>query len=100
MPTAAPLPVISPAKTPKQLTFLSATRIHESFLAPQEKRLLIVLAERAPDWLNSDHLTILGFVSQCLAGVCYALARWNRYTLLLGVIFIALNWLRDSLDGT
>jgi archaetidylinositol phosphate synthase len=100
MPTAAPLPVLSPAKNRKQLTFLSATRIHESFLAAQEKRLLMVLAKRAPAWINSDHLTILGFVSQCLAGVCYALARFHPDALLVGIVFLALNWLGDSLDGT
>ena len=96
MPTTAPCPVYSP----KQLSFSSATRIHESFVASPEKRLLVALAERAPAWLNSDHLTILGFVSQCLAGVCYALARLHPFALLLGIIFIALNWLGDSLDGT
>jgi archaetidylinositol phosphate synthase len=100
MPTEAPPPVIRPAKNRKQLTFLSATRIHESFLASQEKRLLMVLAERAPAWLNSDHLTILGFVSQCLAGVCYAVARFHPEALLVGIVFLALNWLGDSLDGT
>jgi archaetidylinositol phosphate synthase len=61
---------------------------------------LLWLAERTPHCINSDHLTLLGFVALCLAGVCYALARWNRYTLLLGVVFLALNWLGDSLDGT
>jgi phosphatidylglycerophosphate synthase len=32
--------------------------------------------------------------------VSYALARWNRYALLLVIFFLALNWLGDSLDGT
>lgn len=80
--------------------FSSATRVQESFLASFEKRLLVWMAERAPAWLNSDHLTALGFVSQCLAGVCYALARHDRRSLVVGVIFLALNWLGDSLDGT
>ena len=82
------------------LTFVPATRLQQSFVATAEKRTLIWLAERTPSWINSDHLTALGFASQCLAGVCYALARWNRYALLLGIIFLALNWLGDSLDGT
>src|SRR5579864_3290028 len=82
------------------LTFTPATRLQQSFVAAAEKRTLIWLAERTPRWINSDHLTLLGFMAQCLAGVCYALARWNRYTLLLGIVFLALNWLGDSLDGT
>jgi archaetidylinositol phosphate synthase len=83
-----------------ELTFIPAARLQHSFVAAAEKRTLKWLARRTPGWINSDHLTILGFAAQCLAGVCYALARWNRYTLLLGIVFLALNWLGDSLDGT
>ena len=84
----------------KQTGFIPATRQQQSFLAAAEKRCLLWLAERTPRWINSDHLTLLGFAAQCMAGACYAFARWNRFTLLLGIIFLALNWLGDSLDGT
>jgi archaetidylinositol phosphate synthase len=84
----------------KPITFIPATRLQQSFVASAEKRTLLWLAERTPRWINSDHLTILGFTAQCLAGVCYALSRWNRYMLLVGIVFLALNWLGDSLDGT
>ncbi len=80
--------------------FTPATRVQQSFVAAAEKKALLWLAERTPRGINSDHLTLLGFAAQCLAGVCYALARWNRYLLLLGILFLALNWLGDSLDGT
>jgi len=89
-----------PRVSPKEPTFAPATRLQQSFSAAAEKRTLIWLAERTPLWINSDHLTLLGFVSQCLAGVCYALVRWNRYALLAAIVFLALNWLGDSLDGT
>ena len=82
------------------LKFAPATRLQESFLAAAEKRALTWLAKRTPAWINSDHLTLLGFTSQCLAGVCYVWARWHPYALLAGVGFLALNWLGDSLDGT
>jgi archaetidylinositol phosphate synthase len=88
------------AENSQGLTFASATRIQKSFLASVEKRVLVWLANRTPARINSDHLTILGFFSQCLAGMCYALARLNPDALLLGVVFLALNWLGDSLDGT
>jgi len=84
----------------KQPKFIPAIRLQHSFVAAAEKRTLVWLGERTPGWINSDHLTILGFAAQCLAGICYALAPWNRYVLLLGVVFLALNWLGDSLDGT
>ena len=88
------------AATPGKLKFTSAVRIQESFLAGAEKRTLLWLAQRMPAGINSDHLTILGFVSQCMAGICYALARWNADILLLGMLCLALNWFGDSLDGT
>jgi len=80
--------------------FKNASRFQESFLAAAEKRALIWMAERTPAWINADHLTILGFGAQIMAGVSYALSRWNQYWLLAVIAFLALNWLGDSLDGT
>src|ERR1700692_1317803 len=94
------IPTPSHPDAKQEQGFVPATRLQRSFLADAEKIALPWLAERTPSWINSDHLTLLGFGSQCLAGVCYALARWNRYPLLLGIFFLALNWLGDSLDGT
>lgn len=85
---------------PQQPGFAPAGRVQQSLVAGVEKRTLLWLAHRTPSWINSDHLTILGFLSQCLAGICYALARVHPYSLLLGIVFLALNWLGDSLDGT
>jgi archaetidylinositol phosphate synthase len=84
----------------RPLTFTPATRLQQSFVAGAEKKTLLWLAERTPRCINSDHLTILGFVGQCMVGVCYAMARWNHYALLLGIVCLAVNWLGDSLDGT
>jgi archaetidylinositol phosphate synthase len=80
--------------------FRNANRVHEAFTAGVEKRFLIWLAKRTPQWLNSDHLTLLGFFSIVAAGLCFGLSRWNGYLFPLACIFIALNWLGDSLDGT
>lgn len=84
----------------RQARLKHANRVQQSFLAAAEKRLLVWMAERTPGWINSDHLTVLGFAAQVMAGVSYALARGNRYWLLGGIGFLALNWLGDSLDGT
>src|SRR6266516_5513779 len=80
--------------------FQNARRGQDSISATAEKRALLWMAERTPAWINSDHLTLLGFLAQILAGVGYALSRWNRYWLLAVIGFLALNWLGDSLDGT
>ncbi|MGO8796920.1 MAG: CDP-alcohol phosphatidyltransferase family protein [Candidatus Sulfotelmatobacter sp.] len=83
-----------------QQPFVAATRLQESLVAPAEKQVLAWLATRTPAWINSDHLTMLGFFSQCFVGVCYALSRLNPDMLIVGVACMALNWLGDSLDGT
>ncbi len=82
------------------IPFADAIRLQESFTARAERNALAWLAARLPWWVNSDHLTLLGFVAMILAGACYALARTNRVGLILATIFLALNWFGDSLDGT
>ena len=78
----------------------SEERINESLLALRERRLLIWLAARMPAWLNSDHLTGLGFGAMILAGVSYFLSRNDPAMLHLVNLAILLNWFGDSLDGT
>jgi len=80
--------------------FKEASRSQVSFLAPLEKGTLIWLAHRTPNWINSDHLTLLGLSGLLGAGVSYWYARYHRAGLLLVVLFLALNWLGDRLDGT
>ena len=82
------------------LIFAPARRVNQSLTASMEKRVLHWMAERAPGWVTSDRLTMLGLSAQIGAGVFYALARWNRYSLLGVTVFLVLNWLGDSLDGT
>jgi len=72
----------------------------EALTARMEKRALQWMAERAPRWITSDQLTVLGLGAQIGAGLCYALARYNRLALLGAIVCIALNWLGDSMDGT
>jgi len=81
-------------------SFKNATRVQVSFVTAAEKRVLAWFAARMPGWVNSDHLTALGFAAQIMVGVSYALARYNRQWLLWGVLFLAVNWFGDSLDGT
>lgn len=80
--------------------FRNAVRVQEAITAPLERRVLAWLAERTPERISPDHLTALGFLAQFLAGACYALARWNIYWLLAVTLFIAANWMGDSLDGS
>jgi archaetidylinositol phosphate synthase len=86
--------------TKHEVNFKPACRINQALTASLEKRALQWMAYRAPHWLNSDQLTLLGLIAQIGAGVSYALSRYNRYALLLVVVCIALNWFGDSMDGT
>ena len=83
-----------------ETAFQPAKRQQESLLAPLEKRCLIWLAQHAPSWLNSDHLTVMGLVALFGAGLSYWWARSAPAALCLGIVCLALNWLGDSLDGT
>ncbi len=48
-----------------------------------------------PAWVNSDHLTAIGFLSLVAVGLSY----WT-HSLILAIAFLILNWFGDSLDGT
>ncbi|MGB9067387.1 MAG: CDP-alcohol phosphatidyltransferase family protein [Candidatus Acidiferrales bacterium] len=80
--------------------FRNAVRLQEALTAPLERKVLASLARRTPEWIGPDHMTALGFAAQFLAGLCYAAARWSLFGLLGATIFIAMNWLGDSLDGS
>lgn len=80
--------------------FQNAERSHTSLLAAAEKRALIAVARRLPLWINSDHLTAMGFIGLLAAGVSYALAGQHPVALLLVIPLLAVNWFGDSLDGT
>jgi phosphatidylglycerophosphate synthase len=80
--------------------FIEAQRSSTGFLTSAERRLLIWIAGRLPARVNSDHLTALGFVSMFLVGVSFALSAQWPLALMGVVVFLALNWFGDSLDGT
>src|SRR5690242_14393043 len=80
--------------------FQEAMRRQESLLAPLERPCLRWLAERLPERVGPDHLTLLGFAALFMAGLSYAAAaRWPPALLLVDV-WLAVNWFGDSLDGT
>lgn len=80
--------------------FRNSRRINQSLTATYEKRALIWMAQRAPNWLTSDQLTLLGLLSQVGAGALYVCARYNEWALAGVIVCIVLNWFGDSMDGT
>ena len=88
------------ATAAKPQTFASAPRINRSLTAGIEKRALTWMAERAPRWVTSDGLTLLGLFAQIGAGALYALSRYASAALIGVIVCIVLNWFGDSMDGT
>ena len=86
--------------TKDAVEFRAARRVNQALTARLEKRALVWMAERAPQWVTSDGLTLLGLGAQVGAGLCYWLARYDRDGLVGVILCIVLNWLGDSLDGT
>ena len=80
--------------------FHDAQREQTSILAPLERAALYGFARRMPLWVNSDHLSVLGFIGMIGAGAGYALSKRNPLMLHLVNVFVFLNWFGDSLDGT
>jgi hypothetical protein len=58
----------------RRAKFQIANRVQGSLVARAEKRVLVWLAERMPQAINSDHWTLLGLGAQVMAGASYALA--------------------------
>jgi phosphatidylglycerophosphate synthase len=81
-------------------SFKEAQRNYGGLLAATEKRALVWMAQRMPAAVNSDHLTGLAFVSMLAVGVSFALSSRFTGALWWVVIWLALNWFGDSLDGT
>src|SRR4051794_24876249 len=88
------------AREKQRMQFKNAVRVQETLVTSAEKRLLRWMAERMPGWVNSDHLTALGFVAQLMVGASYALAGSDNRWLWAATFFLAVNWFGDSLDGT
>jgi phosphatidylglycerophosphate synthase len=76
------------------------SRLNNGLLAALEKRTLIRIAGRLPDWINSDHLSAVGLLGMVAAGAAFAVGGANRAALPLVVVALAVNWFGDSLDGT
>jgi len=90
----------SPAKPPAPGGFREATRELKSLTGSLERTVLYWLAARLPPWVNSDHLTVLGFLAMVAAGGCYALTHYDPRWLHAVNLLLVVNWFGDSLDGT
>jgi archaetidylinositol phosphate synthase len=80
--------------------FRDAKRQLSGVLARAESKVLLWMARHTPAWVNSDHLTLLGFFAMIGAGLCYSLSGKESLYLHAVNACLVLNWVGDSLDGT
>jgi archaetidylinositol phosphate synthase len=75
------------------------TRVNDSFLARNERVILLWLAERMPPWVTPDLLTLIAFLASILIFASYILTLLNPAFLWLASLGFVINWFGDSLDG-
>jgi len=74
--------------------------INTGLTAHAEEKAKEWICPRIPQWVNSDMLTVLGFLSSFIIAVGFILGFANRWYLLLVIIGLILNWFGDSFDGS
>lgn len=78
----------------------NSVRIQTSILNGVEKKALIFLANRQPQWMTSNILTGIGTLGAIIISLGYILSRVNINYLWLSSLGFVINWYGDSLDGT
>jgi len=84
----------------KQTSTKQSVRIQTSVLNGVEKKVLLWLAKRQPEWISSDMLTFIGFIGAVVIAAGYVLSNYNVHFLWLASLGFIINWYGDSLDGT
>jgi len=79
---------------------LSEERVQSSFLAGIEKKALLWIAPKLPNWVTPDMMTFLGLFAMVLIGISYYLVKYHWSFFLMANLGLIVNWLGDSLDGT
>ncbi len=75
-------------------------RIQTSLLSGKEKKVLVWMAQRLPEWVSPDMMTWLGLAGACIAAAGYVLTNVNIFFLWVSSFGLVVNWFGDSLDGT
>jgi archaetidylinositol phosphate synthase len=78
---------------------MAVTRINQSVLGALERPALAWLAQRIPEKVVPDHLTLLGFSGAILTAAGFVLSRRSLDWLWLSNIGLIINWFGDSVDG-
>lgn len=82
------------------LKIITKDRTRTNLLRNLEQRTLAFLVQRIPSWMNSNMLTLLGFMGSLIVVLGLILAAYvNKNWLLVALPGFVINWFGDSLDG-
>jgi hypothetical protein len=82
------------------LARISKDRSRTNLLKNPEQKALAFLVRLIPSWVQSDMLTLTGFLGSLITLSSFILAAYiSRFYLLLGLAGFTVNWFGDSLDG-
>lgn len=74
--------------------------INTAITAKIEERAKAWVCPRLPKWVNSDMLTVLGFLSSFITASGFVFGFFDRNYLVLIIVGFILNWFGDSFDGS
>ncbi len=75
-------------------------RVNDILLGPLERPALRWLAAHMPEWVTPDICTAVGIAGALITFAGYGLSNLHPGFLWLVILFLAVNWFGDSLDGT
>lgn len=78
----------------------TSVRIQTSILNGVEKKALVYLANKQPQWVTSNILTFIGSLGAVLIAAGYMLSDININYVWISSLGFVVNWYGDSLDGT
>ncbi len=78
----------------------SHIRVNDILLSPLERPALKWLAQKMPQSVTPDTLTIIGVIGSFITGISYYLTSFDELFLWLVDFGLVVNWFGDSLDGT
>jgi len=74
--------------------------INTGITAKLEEKAKEYICPRIPSYVNSDHLTVIGFIGTIICAVGFILGSTEKQYLSLVIIGLFINWFGDSFDGS
>lgn len=74
--------------------------INTGITARLEEKAKEYICPRIPSYINSDHLTVIGFIGILICAVGFILGSTEKQYLALVIIGLFINWFGDSFDGS